>query len=595
MPVKSINYEGIISTLFDACDLVEDRKEQLSIKRSFTTKQDIYSDVLLDRLVHYLSGNDEKLMVQLSGVLELVEECMKNLTSSPYLLDMTAEDYNKEFQKKLIIPFSALLLFNLIGEFSTNSPIYHFINIINSKLNTEEKENIPAGELIRNYIKSIIKKTNLTNKEVAEFLNFIGKISIKSALKQKTIDEKVQHLVTQHQLLNKNENKCKKTLSRNEDNSLFLLMSSTLQGMRIALYFRDHIDEFAYYFLSAKNKEKHTKTEHWKSLINLITEINRTIKKEKTINKKTMDKIINMSENLSIRHHGNLNDKYMSKSSNILSYLINHRFDRESTCLFLRQNIKYKDSIPYRMLDTKIKIHDLIFDSAVIETLNIIKKSESHPNYRMISIYTEIHICLLIKTNKSKIKNNTLTPFIHKVISTEKLKETAIPSHGISFFNKSSVFPNNVEFFTLIDCLSEWNINLKDELDIDIKKSDEYDINFTSKIENSLSKIYAALGNTDFVYNETDDKELSKIVKSTLTTNELIDSTIEFIPNMSLYFSLREITSIYSAMSHKMIIESPSICRFYSWPLNLKRKLMKAISLSEYINDEKNETTDTLK
>lgn len=139
MIVKSINYEEIISSLFDACDLVDDRKEQLSIKRSFTTKQDIFSDVLLNRLVSFLSGNDEQLMVQLGGVLELVEEAMKNLSSSPYLLDMEKEDYNKEFQKKLIVPFSALLLFNLIENFSTNSPIYHFINLINSKLETEEK------------------------------------------------------------------------------------------------------------------------------------------------------------------------------------------------------------------------------------------------------------------------------------------------------------------------------------------------------------------------------------------------------------------------------------------------------------------------
>lgn len=140
-------------------------------------------------------------MVQLGGVLELVEEAMKNLSSSPYLLDMEKEDYNKEFQKKLIVPFSALLLFNLIENFSTNSPIYHFINLINSKLETEEKT--PLDVLIRNYIKAILKNKNLTTEETTEFNEFIGKISLKSALKQKTINERVEHLITQHKTLNK--------------------------------------------------------------------------------------------------------------------------------------------------------------------------------------------------------------------------------------------------------------------------------------------------------------------------------------------------------------------------------------------------------
>ncbi len=585
MTVKSINYEEIISSLFDACDLVDDRKEQLSIKRSFTTKQDIFSDVLLNRLVSFLSGNDEQLMVQLSGVLELVEEAMKNLSSSPYLLDMEKEDYNKEFQKKLIVPFSALLLFNLIENFSTNSPIYHFINLINSKLETEEK--MPLDVLIRNYIKAILKNKNLTTEETTEFNEFIGKISLKSALKQKTINERVEHLITQHKTLNKKGNKD----AENASKELFLLISSALQGMRLALYFRDHIDEFSYYYLSAINKSKHTKTEHWKSLNNLITEINKSIKKGKN----NQQKLINMTENLSIRYHANLNDKYMSKSAHILHYLIHHRFDRENSCWFQRQNLKYKNSSPYYMLDTLIKIYDLNFDSAAMESLKIIKNSENHPNYRLTSTYTKIYICLLIKTSNSNIKNNTLTPYIYKIISTENFKEKAIPSHGMSFFNKSSIFSNDVEFFTLIDCLSEWNINLKEELDIGTEKSDEYDIDFTSKIEKSLNKIYTALGSKDLAYNEIDDESLRKAVNSTLTTNELIECTIGFIPNMSLYFSLREMAFIYSAMSHKMIIESPSICRFVSWPLNLKRKLLKAISPNEYINDEKNETTDSSK
>lgn len=297
-----------------------------------------------------------------------------------------------------------------------------------------------------------------------------------------------------------------------------------------------------------------------------------------------------MSENLSIRYHSNLSDKFPSKGTHILYYLTHHKFNREDSFSFQIENIKYKDSTPYCMNEALIQIHDLNFNSAATELLKIIKNSETHPNYRMISVYTKIYICLLIKTNKSNIKNNTLTPYIYKVISTEKFKETAIPSHGMSFLNKSSIFSNNVEFFTLIDCLSEWNINLKNELDIEMKKSDEYDINFTSKIENSLRKIYTALENTDLTYDEINDEDLNKIVKSTLTTNELIDSTIEFISNMSLYFSLREMAFIYPAMSDKMLIDSPSICRFVSWPLKLKRKLLKAISLSEYINDEKNET-----
>ncbi len=589
MTEKSITYEFAISSLFDACDLVDDRKEQLSIKRSFTTKQCIFSDVLHDRVVHYLSGDDEQLIAQLSDVLELIEEAMKNLSSSPYLIDMDTSDYNNEFKSNLIVPFSALLLFNLIERISTNSPIYHFVNFINFKLKNEKTDVTPLDALVREYIKSSFKNINLANKAGTEFNNFVGKISIKSSLKQKTINEKIEHLTTQHQLLNKRENERQNRQVDNKDEDELSSLSLVLQGMRLVLYFKNHIDEFSYYYLSAKNKEKHTKNEHWKSLKNLTSEIFRILKKENKKQQKRINKIIDMSENLSIRYHATLNEKHMDKSAHILHYLSNHKLDKENLIWFQKQNFKHKDSIPYHMLDVLIKIHELDFDSAEQKALRIIKKSENHPNYRMISTYTKVYISLLIKTNNINIKNNTLSSYIYKAISTERFKEKAIPSHGMSFFNKSSKFSNDAELFTIIDCLSEWNINLKGELGISIEQSEKYDINFTSNIEESLGKIYKILGDEDLAYREINAESLRKIVNSTLTKNELIENVIGFIPNMSLYFALREMTFIYSAMSNEMIMKSPSIYRFVSWPLLLKRKLLKAISPSEYIKDEKNE------
>lgn len=594
MSIKSINYEDIISALFDACDLVNDRTEQLSIKLSFITKQDIFSDVLHDRLVCYLSGNDKSLILQLGRALELIEEGMKNLSSSPYLLDMGIEEYNKKFKENLIIPFSALLLFSLNKKFSTNSPIYHFISLINSKLETEDKT--PLDQLIRSYIKATLNKLNLTTEEIKEFNISIGKISLKSALKRKTINKMVDNLVSQHETLSKKENTNKNKKNKNKveeiatcDNELFKSISSILQGMRLAFYFEDYIDKFYFYYFSAKNKEEKINNEHWKSLKNLAIEISRAMRNDKNNRQKKTYKILDMSENLSIRYHSSLLNRYPNKESHILDYLTHNKFNRDNSLSFQTKNIKHKDSMPYCMFEVLIKIHDLDFKSAITEILKIIKSSEKKPNYRMISVYTKIYICLLIKTKPSKIKNNTLTSYIYNIISTEKFKENEIPTRAMSFLNRSSIFSNNPTFSTLINCLHEWNVNLKNELDIEMKKSDEYDINFTSKIEKSLSKIYTALGNTDSVYNEINDKELSKIVKSTLTTNELVDNIIEFIPNMSLYFSLREMAFIYSAMSDRMLIESPSICRFVSWPLNFKKKLLKSISLSEYINDEKNE------
>lgn len=588
---KSISYELIISSLFDACDLVNDRKEQLSIKRSFTTKQCIFSDVLHDRVVHYLSGDDEQVISQLSDVLELIEEAMKNLSSSPYLLDMDTADYNNMFKSNFIVPFSALLLFNLIEKISTNSPIYHFVNFINFKLESEKTKITSLDLLIREYIRSNLKNKNLTDKVGTEFNDFVGKISIKSSLKQKTINEKIEHLTTQHQLLSKIKNRSPNRQIESKDENELSFLSSVLQGMRLVLYFKNHIDEFSNYYLSAKNKEKHTANEYWKSLKNLTTETVRALKKENKNQQRIINKIIDMSENLSIRYHATLNDKYMNKSAHILHYLTHHTLDKENLLWLQKQNFKHKNGIPYHMLDVLIKIHELDFYAAEQEALKIIKKSEDHPNYRMISIYTKIYITLLIKTNNSSIKNNTLNSYIYKVISTERFKEKAIPSHGMSFFNKLSTFSNDAEFFTVIDCLSEWNINLKGELGISIEQSEKYDINFTLNIERSLGKIYKILGSEDLAYSKIDTGSLRKIVTSALTTNDLIEGVIGFIPNMSLYFALREMAFICSAMSNEMLIKSPSICRFVSWPLNLKRKLLKAVSPSEYINDDKNENS----
>ena len=133
MTIKSINYEEIISVLIDACSLTDDRKENLAIKRSFTTKQGIFSSALHKRLLNYLSGNDERLDCLLDNIFETLEESMKNLCSSPHLIDMNIETYNDEFKHELITPFIALLLFNLRFDFKKTSPIYYFIDFISKK------------------------------------------------------------------------------------------------------------------------------------------------------------------------------------------------------------------------------------------------------------------------------------------------------------------------------------------------------------------------------------------------------------------------------------------------------------------------------
>lgn len=72
MTVKSICYEDLIASLIDACDLVDNRNEKLSIKRSFTKKQYIFSNTLHERLLDYLSGNTQKLMNRLSDIFEVL-------------------------------------------------------------------------------------------------------------------------------------------------------------------------------------------------------------------------------------------------------------------------------------------------------------------------------------------------------------------------------------------------------------------------------------------------------------------------------------------------------------------------------------------
>ena len=87
-----------------------------------------------------------------------------------------------------------------------------------------------------------------------------------------------------------------------------------------------------------------TEEEKQKQFIIQQTRLNIVIQNDIKKEKMNQQKIINMTENLSIRYHANLNDKYMSKSAHILHYLIHHRFDRENSCWFQRQNLKYKNS-----------------------------------------------------------------------------------------------------------------------------------------------------------------------------------------------------------------------------------------------------------
>ncbi len=144
-------------------------------------------------------------------------------------------------------------------------------------------------------------------------------------------------------------------------------------------------------------------------------------------------------------------------------------------------------------------------------------------------------------------------------------------------------------FYTILDSIWLWNSFINDTMEIDVVKHPTYDIEFATKIESSLKKVYRALEVKKTSLEDIEYADLKSLVDNELTSEETLETVITFIPNLSLYFALREINLISTGLSNRMLLNSESLIYFVGEHRDAKRKLLKAISYSEYCKDEENE------
>lgn len=575
MHCKSIGYETVLSSLIDACALVKDRKENLDIKRSFTTKQTIYSEEIYDRLLNYLSGEDENLENVIDNLLTLLAEIMKNMSSSSTFLDIKKEDYNDEFKKNLLIPFVAVLLFDMRFDFKESSPIHYFIDFISKNI-PDPKTTLDTS--IREYIRTIFKSLDIPSECGVDFKNFIGKISLNSSLKPQTIDEKVEELKSECIYLDKDS-----------DSHPFKKLSLSLHGMRLVLYFKEYIDYLIICYKHATTRTALKNSIYWPDLNSIVKDAAFCKKRNQKGFYIKFNSLINRTNTLSIKYHDNLAKKLNKRPCEIFNYILNATFRRDYALKLLERNKDTSNIIHLNILEAFVHIYDCKFEAARIKLHEAICECDKFPPNRAIPIITKLYLALTIKEGSLRIKNNTLDPYIYKIISTEQSKDKLTSNLDAGFLNQKSQFSNDANLYTIIDSIWLWNSFINDTMEIDVIKHPAYDIEFTNKIESSLKKIYQTLDNHNTSLKDTDDSELRTMVHNALTTDELLENVITFIPNFSLYFALREINLISPALSNRMSLNSESISYFVGEHRDAKRKLLKAISYSEYCKDEENE------
>ena len=573
MTIKSISYECIISSLIDACALIDNRTDGLSIKKSFSAKQDTYSHVLYDRLLTYISGEDRNLRVVIGNFFEVLEEVMKAMGSSPLLLDMSKETYNDEFKHNLIIPFTAVLLFNMRSYFNETSPVCYIIDFI-SKISLTVPISLDA--CIREYIRASLKSCNLPGCAGTEFKDFIGKISLESTFKLQTAKIKLDEL--------KEECECIDDKNRSIE---FNKLSLSLHGMHLVLYFRDYIKELIYFYGCADKNLQPEDGRYWVFISEIVR--NFVIPGKTKICYQDLIKTTSMVEEFSDCYYKDLSRRYNKLSDDVFDYHLYLIFEGNELLSYFEDDEYFSSSIQYKILDIFRDLYNAEFDLVLDKAKVVISECEKYPPCLLVSHLASIVIALTIKARSLKIKNNSLNYYICKVISMDWPRYTLTSECDIAFTNKNSLFSNSVVFYTIITSLSYWNYSICPHIRVDAKPASLIDVEFTEKIECSLSKIYNYLDSNNLDLSLVSDNELKMIVKSTLTTSELMENIITFIPNLSLYFALREINFIFSSVSLRVMAISQAVVRFIGESSDSKKKLLKAINLSEYVKDEKNE------
>ena len=564
-----------MSSLINACALSKDRKENLEIKRSFTTKQTIYSEELYAQLLDYLSGEDEKLRCAIDNLLTLFEEVMKNMSTSVTFLDMEKESYNNEFKNKLLIPFVALLLFDMRFDFKSSSPIYYFIDFISKNISSPE---MTLDALIREYIRAKFKTLNIPNEFGGDFKNFIGKISLNSSLKPKTIDEKIEELKSECIHLDKSDRSHQFT-------ELFL----SLHGMRLVLHFKEHVNYLSICFKHAMTRTDLKSSIYWSKLSSIVKDAAFCKKKNQCGFSIKSNNLINETNKLSIKYHEDLAKSLGRSPCEISNYILSPTFRRDYALKLLERNKDTSNIIHLNILEAFVDIYDCNFESAKTKLYEAIVECDKYPNHRVIPLISKIYLALTIKEDGLRIKNNTLDPYIYKIISTEQSKDKLTPNCDASYLNQKSRFSNDANFYTILDSIWLWNSFINDTMEIDVVKHPAYDIEFANRIESSLKKIYRALEVKKTSLEDIECADLKSLVDSELTSEETLETVITFIPNLSLYFALREINLISAGLSNRMLLNSESILYFVGEHRDAKRKLLKAISYSEYCKDEENE------
>lgn len=443
MPIKSIDYEYCVSSLIDACSVVESRAEDIDIKKSFSTKQFIYSNILHKRLLNFLSGEDPKFKIILEKFFDILQESMKNTCSSPFLMKMQIADFNTTFRSQFIFPFLSLLLFNLRDKMPTTSPLFYFNEFISNSNQSE-----PVDALVRSYLRNELLNANFTDYISRELRIFIKTISIKSSLKINKTNEFIKSFTDLKSIDAESKNK-------------LVLFSIKLYSMRLVLFFKEHISIIKIHYEHARDRDVPKDIWFWEFFEKLL---NTVISNDLLFRLNNVtDFILPTLNKLSVQFYNNVSRKYNIDIDHEMISIIEEKFYREDVVKQLDKNKSAKKSVYEDMLYFYLKVYDGCFDEAITHAKKIIKDTEVYPKCRMISTLSKLILALVIKTNGSTIKNNTLDPHVYRIISSDIFRERLHVQLNAAFINQESSFFNDVYAYTIIDSLMEWNVFISEK------------------------------------------------------------------------------------------------------------------------------------
>lgn len=570
MTTKSIDYEVFVSSLIDVFAVSNSRNEDIDIKRSFSTKQIIYSNILHDRLLSFISGDDYEFKIILEKLFDIIQESMKTICSSPFILKMEILDFNKIFREQFVFPFIGLLFFYFRDKIPVTSPLFYFNEFIE---NNNGDGSVDA--IVRSYLKGSILNADLSNIERKDVNFFINTITINSSLKINKTKELINSLI------NPSSNNCelKNTLST---------LSLRLYAMRIVLVYKEYIHDIKKHHEYAKNNSRPENVWYWDVLKLILSTVfsNNLLLRLHSINNNILPHI----NRLSIMFYNQILSRFKIDVDRDVISLINGNINREDIVKLLSKS-KFQNKDVYNdILCFYLKIYDGCFGDAIIQAEKIIKDNEVFPKCRLTSNLSKIVLALVVKVNGSKIKNNGLERYVYRIISSDIFRLQFHSELNSAFMNIELSCFNDAYTYTIIDSLMEWKSLINEKLQIEPSVVASFDIVYLDKTESILNKIYCELDNQGVCLSSINETSLREILRKCISHNERTGNLISFMPKMNLYFILRDLSFIMKGVGSMGIYNLPCIIKFICDEFSeSKRKLLKVIDADQFKIDEENE------